>query len=149
MTYVANSIVTVDGKEYRPGDTIQMPADSKALGILVGIGYVIQRLATGDVLLRVSVEVATQGGDFGHTLTFCGAGLFNLRLTLSFGFCFRFRAQGLDLSLKRVKLAGFFLGHVPACSAGGCEDCLLTLHLLLHQCSFVHAVPPVSGFYLP
>ena len=109
----------------------------------------IQRLATGDVLLRVSVEVATQGGDFGHTLTFCGAGLFNLRLTLSFGFCFRFRAQGLDLSLKRVKLAGFFLGHVPACSAGGCEDCLLTLHLLLHQCSFVHAVPPVSGFYLP
>lgn len=26
MTYVANSIVTVDGKEYRPGDTIQTPA---------------------------------------------------------------------------------------------------------------------------
>lgn len=32
MTYVANSIVTVDGKEYRPGDTIQTPADSKAAG---------------------------------------------------------------------------------------------------------------------
>ena len=38
MTYVANSIVTVDGKEYRPGDAIQAPADSKALEILVGIG---------------------------------------------------------------------------------------------------------------
>ena len=43
MTYVANSIVTVDGKEYRPGDAIQAPADTKALEILVGIGYVIQR----------------------------------------------------------------------------------------------------------
>jgi hypothetical protein len=48
MTYVANSIVTVDGKEYRPGDTIQMPADSKALGILVGIGYVIWRPCIDD-----------------------------------------------------------------------------------------------------
>lgn len=48
MTYVANSIITVDGKEYRPGDTIQMPADSKALGILVGIGYVIQRPCIDD-----------------------------------------------------------------------------------------------------
>ena len=48
MTYVANSIVTVDGKEYRPGDTIQTPADSKALGILVGIGYVIQRPCIDD-----------------------------------------------------------------------------------------------------
>ena len=46
MTYVANSIVTVDGKEYRPGDTIQTPTDSKALGILVGIGYVIQQHRT-------------------------------------------------------------------------------------------------------
>ena len=45
MTYVANSIVTVDGKEYRPGDTIQTPADSKALGVLVGIGYVMQQPA--------------------------------------------------------------------------------------------------------
>ena len=49
MTYVANSIVTVDGKEYRPGDTIQAPADSKALEILVGIGYVIQRPSIDDV----------------------------------------------------------------------------------------------------
>ena len=48
MTYVANSIVTVDGKEYRPGDTIQTPTDSKALGILVGIGYVIQRPCIDD-----------------------------------------------------------------------------------------------------
>lgn len=49
MTYVANSIVTVDGKEYRPGDTIQTPADSKALGILISVGYVIQRPSIEDV----------------------------------------------------------------------------------------------------
>ena len=49
MTYVANSIVTVDGKEYRPGDAIQAPADSKALEILVCIGYVIQRPSIEDV----------------------------------------------------------------------------------------------------
>lgn len=49
MTYVANSIVTVDGKEYRPGDAIQAPADSKALEILVGIGYVIQRPSIEEV----------------------------------------------------------------------------------------------------
>lgn len=48
MTYVANSIVTVDGKEYRPGDAIQAPADSKALEILVCIGYVIQRPSIED-----------------------------------------------------------------------------------------------------
>lgn len=48
MTYVANSIVTVDGKEYRPGDTIQTPADSKALGILISVGYVIQRPCIDD-----------------------------------------------------------------------------------------------------
>lgn len=48
MTYVANSIVTVDGKEYRPGDAIQASADSKALEILVGIGYVIQRPSIED-----------------------------------------------------------------------------------------------------
>ena len=47
MTYVANSIVTVDGKEYRPGDAIQAPADSKALEILVG--YVIQRPSIEEV----------------------------------------------------------------------------------------------------
>lgn len=49
MTYVANSIVTVDGKEYRPGDAIQASADSKALEILVGIGYVIQRPSIEEV----------------------------------------------------------------------------------------------------
>ena len=48
MTYVANSIVTVDGKEYRPGDAIRAPANSKALEILVGIGYVIQRPCIDD-----------------------------------------------------------------------------------------------------
>ena len=49
MTYVANSIVPVDGKEYRPGAAIQAPADSKALEILVGIGYVIQRPSIEEV----------------------------------------------------------------------------------------------------
>lgn len=49
MTYVANSIVTVDGKEYRPGDAIQASADSKALEVLVGIGYVIQRPSIEEV----------------------------------------------------------------------------------------------------
>ena len=48
MTYVANSIVTVDGKEYRPGDAIQAPADSKALEILVGIEEVQQPAVQAD-----------------------------------------------------------------------------------------------------
>lgn len=61
MTYVANSIVTVDGKEYRPGDTIQTPADSKALGILVGIGYVIQRPCIDDAQqLAVQADAASE-----------------------------------------------------------------------------------------
>ena len=68
MIYTANSTVTVDGKSYRPGDSVDIQ-DASAAKELLAVGFIVTlpgEHAPGETLTVDVQQAASQGAQLGH-----------------------------------------------------------------------------------